>query len=114
VFQRQFERVAEYNCWLRLEKSTYLIIVLQGCANNVLHGVPKGATYEEIPKALEDRFWDRHLDAAYRSQLKLRAQGVRESLQEFETGLERLATAPIPHYPRIKYGGRHAKRSQAG
>jgi hypothetical protein len=32
----------------------------------VLHGVSKGATYEEILVALEDRFGDQHLAAVYR------------------------------------------------
>lgn len=44
--------------------------------SDVLHGFPKGATYEEI----HQRFGDQHLAAAYGSQLKTRIQGVRESL----------------------------------
>jgi hypothetical protein len=48
-------------------KFTYLITALKGRATDGLHGVPKGATYEETPDALEDRFGDQHLAAAYRS-----------------------------------------------
>jgi hypothetical protein len=57
LFRRQFETVAAHNCWTRQEISTYLITALQGRAKDVLHRVPKGATYEET---LEDQ----HLAAA--------------------------------------------------
>jgi hypothetical protein len=67
---------------------TYLIAALQGRACDVLHGVPRGATYEETIEALEDRFGDQHLAAAYRSQLKTRTQKPGESLQEFATAIE--------------------------
>jgi hypothetical protein len=57
----------------------------------VLHGVPRGATYEETIEALEDRFGDQHLAAIYRSQLKTLTQKAGESLQEFATAIEQLA-----------------------
>jgi hypothetical protein len=53
VFRRQFERVAENNCQTRQEKSTYLITAWQRRATDVLHAVPKDATYEETFDALE-------------------------------------------------------------
>jgi type VI protein secretion system component Hcp len=81
VFQRQFDTLAEHNCCMCQEKSTYLITALQGRDTDVLHGVPKGATYEGTFKALEDRFGDQHLTAAYCNQLKSRTQTVGESLQ---------------------------------
>jgi hypothetical protein len=40
VFQVQFKTIAGHNCWIRQEKSTYLI-------TKMLHGVPKGATYKK-------------------------------------------------------------------
>jgi hypothetical protein len=58
MFWNQFETIAEHNYCTRLKKSTYLITALQGRATNVLHGVPKAATYEETHEALEDRFGD--------------------------------------------------------
>jgi hypothetical protein len=87
VFQRQFETVAELNCWMRQEKSTYLITALQGRATDVLHGVQKGATCEETFEAMEDRFGGQHIASEYRSQLKKRTQGVGESFQEFATAV---------------------------
>jgi hypothetical protein len=56
-----------------------------------MHWVPKGATYEETLEALEDRFGEEHLSAAYGSQLKTKAQDVGEFLQEFATAVEQLA-----------------------
>jgi hypothetical protein len=56
VFRRQFETVEGHNCWTHLEKFVYLITSLQGRATDMLHGVPKGASYEETIEAWEDRF----------------------------------------------------------
>jgi hypothetical protein len=81
VFRRQFGTVTEHTCWRLQEKSTYLITVLQSQVSEVLHGISKGATYEQILEALEDCFGVQYLAAAYRSQLKSRNEGVRESSQ---------------------------------
>jgi hypothetical protein len=88
VFWRQFDTVAEYNCWTRLEKYIHFITVLQDRATDVLHGVPIGAIYKETLETWENLFVNQHLAAAYRSQLKIRTQGVRVSLQEFTTAVE--------------------------
>jgi hypothetical protein len=81
VFRHQFETVAEHNGWTPKEKSTYLITALEGRATDALHGISKGATYEEILQALEDCFGEELFAAAYRSQLKVRTQKAGESLQ---------------------------------
>jgi hypothetical protein len=47
VFRRQFEAAAEHNCWMHHKKSTFFITALQGQDTEVLHGVPKGVTYED-------------------------------------------------------------------
>jgi hypothetical protein len=72
---------------MRQEKSTYLITALQVWATDVLHGIPKSATYEETLEALEDCLGDQHLAAAYCSLLKTRTQGEGESLQELATAI---------------------------
>jgi hypothetical protein len=72
LFWCQFVAIAEHSCWMRLEKSTYLIIALQCHASDMVHGVLKGATYEEGLQALEDCFRDQPLAAAYFSQLNTR------------------------------------------
>jgi hypothetical protein len=99
VFGRQFQTVKEHNCWTHLEKSTYLVTALQGRATDVLHGVPKGTIYDETLEALEDRFEEKDLAVAYRSQLKTRTQAVGEPSQEFERALERLGH---PAYPALR------------
>jgi hypothetical protein len=85
---------------MRLEKSTYLITALQGHATDMVHSVMKGATYEETLEALEDCFRDQNLAAAYRSQLNMRTQGVRESLLEFATAVKQLAYHTYPALPK--------------
>lgn len=58
MFQRQFETVQEHSRWTPRERATYFIAALQCRAFNVLRGVPKGATHEEILEAMEDCFGD--------------------------------------------------------
>jgi hypothetical protein len=99
VFQRQFETVAEHNCWMHREKLTYLITALKGRAADVLHTIPTSATYEETLQALEDRFGEQHFAAAYRSQLKTRIQRAGESLQEFAMAIEQLVHRAYPTLP---------------
>jgi hypothetical protein len=63
VFRRQFRTVVGHSHCTHQEKSTYLITALKGRAADVLLGIPKNATYEEILQALEDRFGDQHFAA---------------------------------------------------
>jgi hypothetical protein len=39
-------------------------------ASDILHEVPKGLTYKETVRALEDQFGDQHLAVGYLTQLK--------------------------------------------
>jgi hypothetical protein len=81
------------------EKSTYLITALEDRATDVLHGISKGATYEEIFQALEDCFGEELYAAAYRSQLKVRTQKAEEFLQDFATAIHQLARRAYPASP---------------
>jgi hypothetical protein len=45
----------------------------------VLHGISKGATYEEILQPLKDCFGEELFAAVYRSQLKVMTQKAGES-----------------------------------
>jgi hypothetical protein len=111
VFRRQFETVAEHNCYTRQEKSTYLIT---GRATDVLHGISRNATYEETLLVLEDRFGDQHFAAAFRSQLKTRTQRAGVSLQEFAIAIEQLAYRAYPTLSEEHISERQARRSQTG
>jgi hypothetical protein len=81
------------------EKSTYLSTALQGRATDVLHGIPKSATYEETLQALDYRFGEEHFAAEYRNQFKVRTQKVGESLQDFATAIQQLARRAYPALP---------------
>jgi hypothetical protein len=96
VFRPLLETVAEHNCQTCQEKSTYFITTLQGRATDLLHGVLKGAIYEETHEALEDHFGDQHLAAAYCNQLKSRTQGVGGS----QAGPWAAGYAPISRAPK--------------
>jgi hypothetical protein len=48
VYRRQLETVAEHNYWTPCEKYTYPMATLNEPATHILHGVPTGATYEEV------------------------------------------------------------------
>jgi hypothetical protein len=80
VFHRQFVAAAIHNVWTPREKAAHLLSVLQGQAADVLHSVPAEASYEDIVGALQDRFGDHQLAAAYQSHLKARVQTGGETL----------------------------------
>jgi hypothetical protein len=72
VFHRQFEEAAVQNNWTSNEKAAHLVSVLQGKAADILHTVLADEKYEDNFGAVQDRFGDHQLAAAYRSQLKVR------------------------------------------
>jgi hypothetical protein len=88
VFHWQFEIAALQNNWTSNDRAAHLLSVLQGKAADILHTVAAEATYEDIVGALRDRFGDHQLAAAYRAQLKARAQASGETLQEFAAAVE--------------------------
>jgi hypothetical protein len=65
-----------------------LFTALQGQFTDMLHCIPRNATYEETLQGLDARFGDQHFAASLRSQLKTRTQTAGESLQEFATAIE--------------------------
>jgi gas vesicle protein len=74
VFHRQFDAAAIHNVWTPREKAANILSVLQHQAADVLHSVSAEVSYEDIVGALQDRFGDHQLAAAYRSHLKARVQ----------------------------------------
>jgi hypothetical protein len=63
------------------------------------YSVPAEESYEDIVGALQDRFGDHQLAAAYRSYLKARVQTSGETLQEFAAAIERLAHRALVGLP---------------
>ncbi|XP_069693859.1 adventurous-gliding motility protein Z-like [Periplaneta americana] len=99
IFRRQFEATAAHNGWKPAEKTTQLLTALQGQASEILHSVPEDGTAAEIMAALEGRYGDHQLAAAFRTQLKTRVQQSGESLQEFAMAVEQLAHKALRGLP---------------
>ncbi|XP_069668773.1 uncharacterized protein [Periplaneta americana] len=99
IFRRQFEAIAEHNGWTPAEKTTQLLAALQGQASEILHSVPEDGTAAEIMAALEGRYGDHQLAAAFRTQLKTKVQQSGESLQEFAMAVEQLAHKALRGLP---------------
>ncbi|XP_069687229.1 TATA element modulatory factor-like [Periplaneta americana] len=99
IFRRQFEATAAHNGWTPAEKTTQLLTALQGQASEILHSVPEDGTAAEIMAALEGRYGDHQLAAAFRTQLKTRVQQSGESLQEFAMAVEQLAHKALRGLP---------------
>jgi hypothetical protein len=73
------------------EKATYLFIALNELIMLVLHSIATRATYKEFSEVLKNHYGDHHLEAAFNSEQKRRAQLVGEPLQEFATTIKHLA-----------------------
>jgi hypothetical protein len=90
VFHRQFEAAVIHKDWTPREKAANFRNVLQDQADGILHSVSGEALYEDIVGALQDRFGDHQLAAAYRSQLNVILQTSGETLQDFDAAVEQL------------------------
>ena len=99
IFRRQFEATAAHNGWTPEEKTTQLLTALQGQASEIFHSVPEDGKATEIMAALEGRYGDHQLAAAFRTQLKTRVQQSGESLQEFAMAVEQLAHKALRGLP---------------
>jgi hypothetical protein len=91
VFQWHFMTVVQHNYWMPNEKASYLIADLNEPAAHILHGIPTGAMYVQVTEALGNRYSDRHLKAAFHSQLRRKTHYVEEFLQEFAIAIDHLA-----------------------
>jgi hypothetical protein len=91
VFHSQVEAAPIRNVWTPREKAADFLSVPQGQASDILHSVPAETSYEDIVRAMQNRFVDHQLAAACRSQLKARVQMSGETLQEFAAAVEQLA-----------------------
>jgi hypothetical protein len=90
------EAIVEHYNWAPHVEATYLCTTLQDQASSVLHGDPKGATYEETVRSFEDWFGGQHLTAGYRDQLKTGTQILSESLEEFAIATEQVTHHAFP------------------
>jgi hypothetical protein len=111
VFHRQFEAAAIHNDCTPRENAAHLLSVLQGQAADILRRVSAEASYEDIVGALQNRFGDHQLAAAYRSHLKARVQTSGETLQEFAAVVKQWRTGPLLGFPSATFRRRPPTRS---
>jgi hypothetical protein len=90
AYRLQFEKVVEVNGWNNEQAATALTLGLRDQALSVLEAVGQGATYDRLLEALETRYGDKHLEHAYRAQLKERKQRHGENLQQWAIEAEKL------------------------
>jgi hypothetical protein len=97
VFRRQFETVAEHNCWTSLERATYLIAAFQ-VRVSTCYTEPR----KERPMRKPLRRWRITLGTStWPPHIAVRGPPPSSSWP----------TAHILHYPRTMWGGRQARRS---
>ncbi|KAJ8954556.1 hypothetical protein NQ318_000790, partial [Aromia moschata] len=102
MYRRQFEAAAKANGWTPQEMATSLVISLRGQALEILQSIPEEQQndYDRIIGALEIRYGHKYLRQVYQSQIKSRQQRSNESLQEYETDIERLIHLAYPQAPK--------------
>ncbi|KAJ8959663.1 hypothetical protein NQ318_021851 [Aromia moschata] len=91
MYRRQFEAAAKANGWTPQEMATSLVISLRGQALEILQSIPEEQQndYDRIVGALE-----------ISPKSKSRQQRTNESLQEYETDIERLIHLAYPQAPK--------------
>lgn len=100
-YKAHFDACAEINGWTEKEKGLYLAVSLRGQAQGVFGNLAtKSCKYDELTKALEERFAPPNQTELYRVQLKERRQRASETLTELGQHIWRLtnlayATAPV-------------------
>ena len=100
-YKAHFNACAEINGWTEKEKGLYLAVSLRGQAQGVFGNLStKSCNYDELAKALKERFAPPNQTELYRVQLKERRQKAAETLTELGQDIWRLtnlayATAPV-------------------
>ncbi|XP_060590432.1 uncharacterized protein LOC132745500 [Ruditapes philippinarum] len=99
-YKAHFDACATLNGWNENEKGLYLSVSLRGQALGVFGNLTtKTHNYEELVRALEDRFSPRNQTELYRVQLRDRHQKATESMSELGQDVRRLANLAYPHAP---------------
>lgn len=100
-YKSHFEACAALNGWTDREKGLYLAVSLRGNAQGVLGNLAGelGRNYNELVRALEDRFAPANQTELYRVQLRERRQKATETLPELGQTIRRLAHLAYPTAP---------------
>ncbi|KAJ8956131.1 hypothetical protein NQ318_016586 [Aromia moschata] len=102
MYRRHFEAAAKANGWTSQEMATSLVISLRCQALEILQSIPEEQQndYDRIVGALEIRYGHKYLRQVYQYQIKSRQQRTNESLQEYESDIERLIHVAYPQAPK--------------
>ena len=97
-YRSHFDMCAELNNWTIQQKGLYLGVSLRGLAQGVLGNLPleKQKDFEELSKALSERFSPESQTELYRAQLKEREWKHGENVAEFGQRILRLTTLAYP------------------
>ena len=99
-YKAHFEACAKLNGWDNDQKAMYLSVSLRGQTQGVYGNLAsKDATYEDLVRALEERFAPPNQTELYRVQLKERQQRATETMAELGQDIRRLTNLAYPKAP---------------
>ena len=100
-YKAYFDACSELNCWTDQQKGLYLSVSLRGQAQGVFGNLGSGKhDYDDLVKALEERFAHPNQTELYRVQLRERRQKASESMAELGQDIRRLTNLAYPKAPR--------------
>lgn len=99
-YKAHFQACAELNNWTYAKKGLYLSVSLRGQAQGVFGNLSSKTTdYNELVKALEERFAPPNQTELYRVQLRDRRQRAHETMAELRQDIRRLTNLAYPSAP---------------
>ena len=99
-YKAHFDACAELNGWTDQQKGLYLSVSLRGQAQGVFGNLGSGKhDYDDLIKALEERFAPPNQTELYRVQLRERRQKASESMAELGQDIRRLTNLAYPKAP---------------
>eukprot|EP00105_Crassostrea_gigas_P043438 XP_019927586.1 PREDICTED: uncharacterized protein LOC109620175 [Crassostrea gigas] len=97
----QFEQVAKWNGWSKIECASQLIMSLRGSARHVLSEIPltKSDNYDDLKNIFKSYFNPGENVKAYQVDFKTACRQNGETVEDFGYALKRLALKSYPHIP---------------
>eukprot|EP00105_Crassostrea_gigas_P002276 XP_011414744.1 PREDICTED: uncharacterized protein LOC105319047 [Crassostrea gigas] len=97
----QFEQVAKWNGWSKIECASQLIMSLRGSARHVLSEIPltKSDNYDVLKTICKNYFNPGENVKAYQVEFKTACRQNGETVEDFGYALKRLALKSYPHIP---------------
>ncbi|XP_065925380.1 uncharacterized protein [Magallana gigas] len=97
----QFEQVAKWNGWSKIECASQLIMSLRGSARHVFSEIPltKSDNYDVLKEICKNYFNPGENVKAYQVEFKTARRQNGETVEDFGYALKRLALKSYPHIP---------------